>query len=321
MFQLLYETKTHVVKEVTCGIDPGRENVGIALILPHKNDPPEAIMLAHLETNNKDVPRLMSERRKHRHQRREHRRVRRKRRAIKRKTSLSQPLIRRYPGFKTGSMTVTVIKNNEPRFLNRRRPEGWITPTVRHLVQGHLGALRRLAKYYPIGKIVFELPKFALMRLEDGSVQGVDFQNGRLKGYQNVKEYVRSRDNNLCVHCGQEAQEVHHISARHKNGSDLPENLVCLCKECHTKLYAGELSGATLADGMFKKYHHLSVLNVAAPYIYKELVQMYGKEKVQVISGKETSIFRQLHKIQKTHSLDAACIAYLGLKAEPGFRA
>ena len=49
-----------MVKKVTCEIDLCRENV--VLILSHKKDPPETIMLAHLETKNKNVPRLIHER-------------------------------------------------------------------------------------------------------------------------------------------------------------------------------------------------------------------------------------------------------------------
>ena len=44
VFQLLYETKTHIVKGVTCGIDPGRENIGIALVLPHDKNKSETIL-------------------------------------------------------------------------------------------------------------------------------------------------------------------------------------------------------------------------------------------------------------------------------------
>ena len=102
MFQLLYETKSHVVKSVTCGIDPGRENVGVALVLPHKNDQPETILRVHLETKNKEVKRHMTERSLHRAERRRYSREKRKRRAIKCNTTLEAPLTRKYPGYDKG---------------------------------------------------------------------------------------------------------------------------------------------------------------------------------------------------------------------------
>ncbi|MBQ7739539.1 MAG: RRXRR domain-containing protein, partial [Desulfovibrionaceae bacterium] len=257
---------------------PGRENVGVALVLPHKNDQPETILRVHLETKNKEVKRHMTERSLHRAECRRYSREKRNRRAIKCNTTLEAPLTRKYPGYDKGEITVKVIRNKEPRFMNRVRPDGWITPTVRQLIQCTCGLVERLAKYFPIKTVVFEMPKFAFMRLEDGSVLGTDFQNGRMKGYANTKEYVRARDKGVCVNCAKPAEDVHHLTKRSRNGSDLPENLVCLCHECHTELHTGKLSKSSLYQGLFKKYHHLSVLHVAAPYIFKRLQTKFGED-------------------------------------------
>ncbi len=64
--------------------------------------------------------------------------------------------------------------------------------------------------------------------------------------WQKVREYCMTRDARLCVDClknGQytPAEEVHHITEltpdniNDPNISLNPDNLVCLCRECHKK--------------------------------------------------------------------------------------
>lgn len=55
--QLLYETDD-VVQPLYLGIDPGRTNIGVAVV---KTDG-TAVFTAHLETRNKEIPKLMQER-------------------------------------------------------------------------------------------------------------------------------------------------------------------------------------------------------------------------------------------------------------------
>ena len=75
--QLLYETDD-VVQPLYLGIDPGRTNIGVAVV---KTDG-TAVFTAHLETRNKEIPKLMQGRKKARRARRTNgRRCRRQRRA------------------------------------------------------------------------------------------------------------------------------------------------------------------------------------------------------------------------------------------------
>ncbi len=312
-FQLLYTTATRVVKPVTFGIDTGRENIGLSVLLSHAKSKPDVVFAMELETRNKEVTQHMSERRLCRQARRRGERLVRKRLAKRHGTEMGcESLVRRYPGYTDGVMTVRGIRNTEPRFLNRRRPEGWLTPTARNLVQAHISVIRRMAKYYPVRDVCVEIPKFAFMLMEDGTVRGSDFQNGRMRGYDNIRKFVMARDSGTCVVCGKPAQHLHHVKARHLGGSNLPENLVCLCADCHTRVHHGDIDLAKTVRGMFKKYHHLSVLNIAAPFILKELARIYGEEHVYPVSGRETAEFRTKHLLQKEHWTDAVAIACVG---------
>lgn len=75
--QLLYETDD-VVQPLYLGIDPGKTNIGVAVVKADGT----AVFTAHLETRNKEIPKLMKKRKDSRRARRTNgRRCRRQRRA------------------------------------------------------------------------------------------------------------------------------------------------------------------------------------------------------------------------------------------------
>lgn len=148
------------------------------------------------------------------------------------------------------------------------------------------------------------------MQLEDGTCYGNDFQNGRLKGYASVEEYVSARQSGKCECCGKSIAHFHHLTPRSQCGSNLPENLVGLCEDCHSKVHTGQL--ALDLRGIRKKYGALSVLNQAIPYIYRELVKIFGAEHVHVYFGYQTKTVREQNGLPKTHAADGVCIATIG---------
>lgn len=56
---------------------------------------------------------------------------------------------------------------------------------------------------------------------------------------QNQKKSIRDRDNRSCQNCGRTNTElhVHHIVPLKDGGSNNPENLATLCKECHNAIH------------------------------------------------------------------------------------
>lgn len=48
------------------------------------------------------------------------------------------------------------------------------------------------------------------------------------------------RDLSLCQICGKQANDVHHIVFRSHGGADMPENLICLCREHHEMVHKDE---------------------------------------------------------------------------------
>ena len=153
------------------------------------------------------------------------------------------------------------------------------------------------------------------MQMEDGSTQGVDFQNGRLKNYNSVEEFVYERQEGKCYCCGQPIEDYHHIIPRSQEGSDGSENCLGVCKCCHEKIHTGEID--LDIKGFYIKYGALSILNQAIPYIYKGLVDRFGEDNVYIISGRDTKNIREYANLEKDHDIVAICVASIGTDSLP----
>lgn len=292
------------------GTDPGRTNIGNAVV----TEDGECIYRDKVETRNREIAKGMSERRTHRLARRRGRRLVRKRLAKKHNTTSTKlENGRLFPGTKT-PMNVKDIINKEARFQNRKKRQ-LITPSVKHLVDTHLSHVDQMRKILPIKGWCLEANRFAFMSLEDGTVQGIDFQNGRLKGFASADEFVYERQGGRCFCCGGPIEHYHHAIPRHEGGSDGPDNKIGLCNSCHSRIHTGELVLDT--KGYRKKYAPLSVLNQAIPYIYKGLAERFGEENVFLVSGRDTKDVRESAGLEKDHDIDASCIASLGMGTIP----
>ena len=284
------------------GTDPGRTNIGNAVV----NEKGEVVYKDHVTTNNSEVPKHMAERKSHRQASRRGERQARKRLAKKHDTTTEFPEGRILPGCSEPVMLKDII-NTEARFANRKRDEGWLTPTATHLVRTHINMITHICSILPVTSWTFEINRFAFMKMDDGSVFGTDFQNGRMKGYENVESYVFSMQSGKCACCGGIIEHYHHIVPRHEHGSNLPENIIGVCNDCHEKIHTGKKNVDFI--GMQKKYDALSILNQAVPYVLKEIESKFGKDNVSICRGTDTAKARETYGIEKDHPADAVCIA------------
>ena len=306
--KLNYDT-TYNVRPVVLGIDPGRTNIGLCAV----DESGKSLFTAEVRTRNKDIPWLMAARRAFRMAHRKHRRrEKRQRRALVAGTVLAGGKIeRRLPSYgKDKTVTCNVIRNKQARFSNRRRPEGWLTPTASQLLRTHLNLVRKVSKFLPVSKVVLELNRFAFMRLDDPSVSGSMFQHGPLYGYDgSVESAVYALQDGKCLLCGAPIGQYHHVRERRRDGSETVRNRVGLCTACHGLVHTDGAERdrlASVAAGMRKKYDALGVLNQIIPRLMKGLSVDY---EVSVTAGWETEEFRELHGIPKDHYLDAYAIA------------
>jgi hypothetical protein len=78
------------------------------------------------------------------------------------------------------------------RFNNRRKPKGWLAPSLMSRVENILTWVRRLSKLCPITAISQELVRFDTQKMHNAEISGVEYQQGELAGYE-VREYLLSK--------------------------------------------------------------------------------------------------------------------------------
>lgn len=132
----------------------------------------------------------------------------------------------------------------KPRFDNRKKPEGWLAPSIQHKLDSHIKVIEGVMSLIPISHTIIEVAAFDIQKIKNPDVSGTDYQNGERKDFWNVREYVLYRDNHTCQHCKGRSKdrilEVHHIVSR-QVGGDRPDNLITLCKTCHEKVSKGKI--------------------------------------------------------------------------------
>jgi hypothetical protein len=131
-------------------------------------------------------------------------------------------------------------RHRKPRFDNRRRPDGWLAPSIQHKLDSHLRLMDRLCAVLPITRIVIEVASFDIQHLQNPTMAGVEYQQGEQAGFWNLREYILHRDGHSCQNpqcpnrAKQQVLQVHHLGYWRGDDSDRPANLITLCTRCHT---------------------------------------------------------------------------------------
>lgn len=319
VIRLTYTIINPGLDTVTLGIDPGRTNIGLSLI-----DSKGRNLGSYLvETDNHDIPHNMSNKKKHRQASRHGERKRRQRRAVTHDNTLKiTDLYRILPGCKK-AIRCKGIKNSEPRFNNRKRPEGWPTPTAKHLLNTHLRIVEIMSRYYPIANVAIEINRFDFAKMENPGIRNWEYQKGRLFGFKDRNDAVFYDQNGKCLLCGKRPIEhYHHIMPRGR-GSESIDNIAGLCTRCHSLVHTNSNMRAKLQakkHGMLKKYHALSVINQIMPHLLKELASRYP---TYTTTGWKTQQMRAFYGYPKkdpddgTHYIDAWLIAVDVMRITP----
>ena len=309
--QLMYDSATEI-QNITLGIDPGRTNIGMATA----DETGRCLYSSQCETRNREIPKLMEKRRQHRQASRRGERLARKRLARRLGTTMGNILERMLPGCEKPVMVKDII-NTESRFNNRRRKEGWLTPTATQLLRTHLNLVEKVCQILPVSGISLETNRFAFMELEVGGrlESGVDYQCGPMHGYQSIREALEYLQDGRCLLCGERVIEHdHHLIPRSKGGSNTLANMAGLCEHCHTLVHTNQEAAEKLEAikaGQNKKDGALSVLNQIIPYLVETLSKKFNGN-IRLVSGWETKQFRDENHIDKDHDIDAYCIAVIG---------
>nr|WP_330359467.1 RNA-guided endonuclease IscB [Moorena bouillonii]AKQ09613.1 hypothetical protein [Moorena bouillonii PNG] len=124
----------------------------------------------------------------------------------------------------------------KPRFLNRRRKEGWLAPSLEHRVLTIETWVKRLIKFCPINQVWVERVKFDTQKMQNPEINGVEYQQGELAGYE-VKEYLLEKWGRECTYCGKQSVplQIEHIHPKSLGGSNRVSNLCLACEKCNQR--------------------------------------------------------------------------------------
>lgn len=304
--RLTYET-TSYTQEVVSGTDGGRTNIGNACVL----ESGECLYRDRVKTRNKEVPKLMKERREHRQASRRGERFARKRLAKKNGTLMKKGEVSRIlPGYEKPVIVKDII-NTPAKFNHRVRSEGWLTPTATQLLQTLVNHEKQMREILPVTKKVIEINKFAFMKLNDPKTYGQDFCYGPMHEFTSQLEVISKRQGDTCFLCGGPIEHIHHVQHSAKGGSDTIANKVGLCEECHRKIHTDVKAEKELlekAKGEKKKYAGTSIWNQVFPYYVAEMEKLYPGQ-VYLTNGWDTKKYRENYHLNKDHDLDAYAIA------------
>ena len=108
----------------------------------------------------------------------------------------------------------------QARFNNRRRPAGWLPPSLQSRVDNVRHWLNKLVQRLPITTVAVETVRFDTQALQHPEISGTEYQQGTLVGYE-VREYLLEKWNRTCAYCGVQhvPLEMDHITPLSKGGS------------------------------------------------------------------------------------------------------
>ncbi|MCL4256108.1 MAG: RRXRR domain-containing protein, partial [Anaerolineae bacterium] len=76
------------------------------------------------------------------------------------------------------------LRYRQARFNNRKRPKGWLAPSLMSRVYNIHTWIKRLTHYMPVTHLAMELVKFDIQAMVNPEISGVEYQQGELWGYE-----------------------------------------------------------------------------------------------------------------------------------------
>lgn len=194
------------------------------------------------------------------------------------------------------------------RFLNRRKPDKWLPPSLQNRVNHTFRWIDRISALVPNPVLHIEAGKFDTAQMIRPDIQGVDYQQGQTFNFYNVRYFVFARDHYTCQCCRKATGKIlqtHHIVYRSNGGTDRADNLITVCTDCHTLQNHKE-------GGIFYQWQkkHKRVREYKEPPFMNSLrkrICMQYPEAV-IMYGFETAQKRREVNLDKTHYNDAIIV-------------
>jgi len=211
------------------------------------------------------------------------------------------------------------LRHRAPRFLNRTRAAGWLPPSLVHRADTTMSWVRRLMRWAPVTALSSELVRFELQALDNPDIEGIEYQQGTLAGYE-VREYLLEKWGRQCAYGNESGVplQIEHIHAKARGGTNRISNLTLACGKCN------QAKGALpLEVFLAKEPKRLARILTQAKRPLKDAAAVNATRwalsnalkatglPVELASGGRTKFNRTTLGVPKTHALDAVCVGEL----------
>ena len=203
--------------------------------------------------------------------------------------------------------------------FNRRKPDCWLAPSLRHRLLTVETWIKRFMRYCPITAIEIEQVRFDTQKMNNPEISGVEYQQGTLWGYE-VRQYLLEKWGNECAYCGAKnvPLEVEHIKPKSSGGSDRVSNLTLACHCCNQKKGDKNVTEFVKDKAVLDKIlinAKLPLKDVSAVNSTRFAIVETAKKlcnDVKCWTGGRTKFNRCQQGLEKSHSIDAACVGQSG---------
>ncbi|TMC21216.1 MAG: HNH endonuclease [Chloroflexi bacterium] len=205
------------------------------------------------------------------------------------------------------------LRYRPARFANRRRPKGWLPPSLRSRIGNVLTWARRYQRSVPVRRMDIERVKFDTQLLQNPEIDSVEYQRGELAGWE-VRSYLLEKFGRQCVYCGRKdtAFELDHLHPKSRGGSKCVSNLVLSCHECNVAKgdqTASEFGHPEVQAQAKRPLRDAAAVNATRYALCDALSAL--EMPITTWSGGRTRWNRARFGITKAHCLDALCVGSL----------
>lgn len=207
------------------------------------------------------------------------------------------------------------LRYRPARWANRRRPSGWLPPSMLSRVGHVLTWARRFSRWVPLTRIEVEWVKFDPQALQNPEIDGVSYQQGTLFGWE-LRAYLLEKFGRHCAYCGKHNVpfELEHIQPRSRGGSDRVSNLALSCHACNQRKgqqTAAEFGHAQVEEQARTPLKDAAAVNTTRSRLVQEL-RALGLP-IGTWSGGRTRWNRERFGLEKSHCLDALAVGNLAV--------
>ena len=285
-------------------VDPGSKVTGLAIVDQDRN----IVFAAELEHRGNAIKKGLTDRSGFRRGRRT--------RNLRHRQPRWQNRKRAVPILENGEWTMRRV-NDAENIKGYGDGEGWVAPSLMSRVFNIHTWVIRLSKVYPVSNVAMELVKFDTQLMDNPEIQGVEYQQGTLWGYE-VREYLLEKHRRRCAYCGAKDTplEVEHIIPKAVRVDNRISNLTLACKPCNSK--KGKLLPHEIEDAELRKKVEAAAKKAKQPLkdagavntIRWKISDTLKGSGLPLIygSGGATKYNRTVSRLPKTHYFDAACV-------------